>query len=377
MFRGILEELQNIDINSADSALISHILNAINSAILVVDHEDRLLIFNSRAEQLFGASMLKKNEKVLRELFMPEDREILLHNVLAITRSQGEFEGEVMLRREDGTAFIALMATSSWPWQQGQAIVITLHDITRLKGVERLLKESERMAFLGGMLDDISHQIRNPVLAIGGFSRRLAKTPQERPEYLNAITEEAARLENLLDSLTEFIRLPPQKPAHVPVERLLSELQPLIDKASEEYGIEIQNSGASGTFTEPVFVDIEAIGRAVWEIMKNSAEEAKTSDSDISITLDITESHLPMMSCQLRIRDTGPGIRPHFLPRIFNPFFTTKTGHTGMGLTLARRIVQEAAGSLRVESVFEKGTTALVHLPRDRRREIRRKKILL
>lgn len=90
--------------------------------------------------------------------------------------------------------------------------MVTVRDISRLKGLERILRRSERLAFLGRMLDDISHQIRNPVLSIGGFARRLAKMDIPRQEYVRVILDEAARLELLLETLTSFIGLPRARP---------------------------------------------------------------------------------------------------------------------------------------------------------------------
>ncbi len=374
MIKGIMDKLAIIDLENTHPVLISHILDAINSAILLVDHEDRLLLVNSRAEMMFGKEVLRHGERVLEDIFMPEDRDILLPNILKLSRQNGEFEGEVMLRRTDSSTFIALMATSSWPWEDGQAVVITIHDISRLKGIEKLLKNSERMAFLGSMLDDISHQIRNPVLAIGGFSRRLAATPQQRPEYLTAITEEAIRLEGLLDALTEFIHLPPQSPVHVDTKDILPWAEETVSSVISAYDVEFNILPPEDLPSEPALFDKHAVQRAVQAVAQNCADEHQCT-KELTITLSIGKSTRQGQCCTLTITDNGQGIRPQLLPRIFNPFFTTKTGHTGMGLTLAKRIIQEAEGLIEVDSTFGTGTTVSIHLPKDRRREIRRKKL--
>ena len=374
MIKSIMEEISGLDLENTHPALVSHILDAINSAILLMDHRDRLLLANSRSRKMLGQEVLKQGEKILEKIFMPEDREILLPNILKISRQQGEFEGEVMLRRSDSSTFIAMLATSAWPWKDGQAVVITIHDISRLKGIEKLLRNSERMAFLGGMLDDISHQIRNPVLAIGGFSRRLAATHQEKPQYLAAITEEASRLEELLNSLTEFIRLPPQTPKHVPLIEIVTTLEPVLWEIASEFDVGLDIHADRNLPEEPAFIDMDALQKAVQAVVTNSAEESLYNDN-LQIKVMLESCQRPAMCATLKISDNGQGIRPQLLPRIFNPFFTTKTGHTGMGLTLARRIMQEAQGMLEIHSTFGKGTTVSMHLPMDRRREIRRMKL--
>ncbi len=369
----ILHKLAQSDNDQTPPSLLSHILDAINSAILVVDHENRLILHNQRAANMFGDSVLKEGDRVLEKIFLPEDIEILLHNILKLSRENGEFEGEVMLRNREGSRFIALLATSAWAWESGMAIVITIHDITRLKGIERLLKDSERMAFLGSMLDDISHQIRNPVLAIGGFSRRLSRTNQQHPEYLAAIMEEAAKLEDLLDSLTRFIHLPAQKPSHISTEQLGKIVEQVTTSFDSQYHL-IFNINSVSTTEHTIFADTLALGTALEAVIQNCADES-SFDEPLTVEIEITRCSLPYMACSVIIKDNGNGIRPKILPRIFDPFFTTKTGHAGMGLTLARRILQEGKGYLKVDSEFSKGTTVTLHLPQDRRREIRRKKL--
>jgi signal transduction histidine kinase len=74
---------------------------------------------------------------------------------------------------------------------------------------------------------------------------------------------------------------------------------------------------------------------------------------------------------QIEISDSGPGIRPPLLSRIFHPFFSTKTGHLGMGLTFTRQIMEELGGSVETASSVNQGTTVTMRLPGDRRRPIR------
>ncbi len=366
----------NSEIDLSYPQLVGKIIEVINTAILVVDERDKILFANSKAGKMFGVD---EGDTLtgwpFAELFPPEDREILARNILDITRAQGEFEAEVMLLHASGSTFMGLMSMASWPWNTEKAVVVTVNDITRLKDVEKLLKNSERMVYLGRMLDDISHQIRNPVLAIGGFSRRLAKTDIQKPEYLKVIMEESSRLELLLNVLTDFLRLPKPKFQLLSIGELTGLLEPklrqLVQDRDAKWSVTIPRLGT----LKSVLVDPNTFYKALEAVVINAIESCELGKVPPSVTLVVHQPEEAPIVCAFEIRDNGTGIREPILPRIFSPFFTTKTGHLGMGLTFAQRIMEELGGKITVHSRLGKGTTARLCLSGDRRRRIRTERI--
>ena len=116
------------------------------------------------------------------------------------------FEGEALLRKKDGSVFFVNLSTARYKADVSdwELVVFTLQDITRLKKMERDCVDAERFAGLGKMTDEISHQIRNPIVSIGGFALRLAKeqlSGEEYAKYSQIIHAEAKRLERIIDKL--------------------------------------------------------------------------------------------------------------------------------------------------------------------------------
>lgn len=188
--------------------LISNLLDIIHNAILIVDSQNLVIFANHRTAAMFGTSVDKLQKRDICGLFMPDDQETMVPNILQIIRTEGEFEGEVMLHRHDGSTFLGFLAATSFPWENGEeGIAFTIHDISDIKALEQSLIRSERIAFLGHLVDDISHQIRNPVMVIGGFSKRLSDEIGGSKKA-RAIAREVHYLEGLLNNLNAFIRLP-------------------------------------------------------------------------------------------------------------------------------------------------------------------------
>ncbi len=357
--------------------LFSQVFEIINSAILLVDAQNEVVLANSKAQAIFREKKEAIIGKPLAQFFMPEDRDVLVKNILSLTESQGSFEGEAMLLRPDGSKFIAIIATSAWPYKNRTGLVLTIHDITRLKDLERLLRSSERMAFLGRMLDDISHQIRNPVLAIGGFARRLAKMECGRPEYVNVILEEAGRLELLLKTLTDFLRLPRPRLKMLTALDLMDFLLPGIEALVQEKRARFVPRVSKEIEAEKALVDPGIFQQAVFAAVANACEAYEAQNKKPYVKVLITPCEDTHWAYEVVIQDEGMGIRPGILPLVFDPFFTTKTGHIGMGLTFAKRIQEEQQGRIAIESELGQGTIVRMPLARERRREIRTKSILL
>jgi PAS domain S-box-containing protein len=354
---------------------VEHLLEIINSAILLVDQHDRIVLANSKAARMFGMDLGKLKGNSITALFMPDDRRIFAQNILKITRTEGEFEGEAMLLRGDGTSFIGLLATSSWPHKKGLGAVIIIHNITKLKGIERLLKKSERMAFLGRMLDDMSHQIRNPVLAIGGFARRIANMELPRQDYAEIILDESARLESLLGTLTEFINLPRPRPEPIPIRQILEGIEPRLKRLAEEHGATWVSRCPDHLLKDTAMADLRTFKQAMEAVVINACEAYEDRDGEHLVELEVAPTDREPWACVFTVRDKGSGIRPHILPHVFDPFFATKTGHIGMGLTFAKRILEEQAGDISINSSLDEETSVMLYLTRDRRRNLRVRKI--
>jgi PAS domain S-box-containing protein len=358
-------------LQGTNTRILSCILDAVNSGIIILDQRAEIAFLNSKAKQILGQDRRGFKGRHLSEIFMPEDRQVLVPNILKTVKKEREFEGEFMLRRMPAGSFLAFFSSYYWKQENEVSYVITFNDISRLKGVERILKKSERMVYLGRMLDDISHQIRNPVLAIGGFSRRLLNTRLEKPEYVSIILDESRRLEMLLDVLTHFIQLPKPKFSIESSGRIRDFVISYSQEIADQFDVELRIEDHDQNRDVLIVTDKVLFRQALEPVMINACESFLESNRKPRVILKLHSPATETGGIKIEISDSGPGIRPPLLPRVFHPFFSTKTGHLGMGLTFTRRIMEELEGDVEVESALNQGTIIMMRLPGDRRRSIR------
>jgi len=357
------------------TSLTESILSVINNAILIVGSDDRISFANLKAAAMFRAGHLDQlTGQPVSRLFMPDDQEILAPNLLQLARAATEFEDEVMLRRFDGTRFIALISTSQFQAEGKQSAILSIHNISRLKGIEKSLKYTEWFASLGRMLDDINHQIRNPVSIIGGFAKRLAKQAVADSRYTSAILGETERLENLLDTLRVFSSVPQPKITPVPLGALVRAITATVSPRAQAAGFPLLLHCPEELLLSTVSIDPALLIQAITALVDNACEASEAGRQPISLEIALSGKSVPYL---IRIVDQGCGIDAGDLAKVFAPFFSRKSRRHGMGLTLAQRIVTEQGGEITLESSPGQGTTVHIYLVAERRRPIRTRRLLV
>ena len=350
---------------------IGDLLDIIHNAIIVIDASQCIIFANSRTAKMFSTSEDELHGLHISQLFMPDDVEIMLTNILSITRKDREFEGEVMLRRPDGSSFLGLIAATFFYWDdKKEGMAFTIHDITAMKSIERSLRQAERDAFLGRFIDDISHQIRNPLTVIGGFARRLNSDNKENKKAKTILTE-AGRLESLLDTLNKFIRLPRPQPTRIKMSSLLDSIEKHLEKKVLDSGCRWTCNFQEGIHDKSLLVDLELLLEALERVVINACESYDTASTEKIITLEVSVIDDPTLPYEIKVIDQGVGIAQENLQHIFSHFYSNKTKHVGMGLTFARRIIEEQMGHITIDSSPAQGTCVTCRLIGERRRALR------
>jgi PAS domain S-box-containing protein len=350
--------------------LIGDLLDIIHNAIIVINSENRIIFANSRTVEMFKASTVELLNNEFSKLFMPDDTEIMVANILHITRNDREFEGEAMLRRPDGTTFLGMISGTYFQWDNSQeGMAFSIHDLTDMKAIEHSLRHSERSAFLGRLVNDISHQIRNPVMVIGGFARRL-NTEGSSSKKVKAIIDETSRLEQLLDTLNNFISLRCPDPERLPIGDLIDMAETALRSKVEAYGCNWVSEYEEDIAGEELLVDKDLMVEALEVVIANACE-SYNGNAEGNVAFHIHHSNDPALPYVISIIDYGGGISREISPYVFDHFYSTKTRHMGMGLTLARRIVEEQRGALTIASKVGEGSTVSFHLVKERRRPLR------
>jgi PAS domain S-box-containing protein len=233
--------------------------------------------------------------------------------------------------------------------------VHVVRDVTELKSLQEKLVLAEKMAALGEVAAKVAHEIRNPLVSVGGFAKRLEKKLEGNlKEYAAIIVREVERLEGILKEILGFVKEVRLFKEVVNLNTLIDDVVTLIASDTEEKGIVLVKDYGPPS---QVFVDPNRVKEAILNILANSVQSIAGSGS-ISLRTYVKGGY-----AAVEIRDTGRGIPGGDLPFIFNPFFTTKAAGTGLGLAITHRIIQEHGGLIEVESEMDKGSVFRVFIP--------------
>lgn len=227
-----------------------------------------------------------------------------------------------------------------------------------LKESHDLLLRSERFAAVGEAAAYVSHEIKNPLMVIGGLAQQVSRRLESEPELqekLEIIRREVRRLENFLGDLRDFTR--PALPAkeNIDLNQIIHEVQALMAGEAQKRRITISENLA------PELPGLEAdpgqMKQVLLNLIKNSLE-AMDSGGEIALRTGADDQQV-----WFSVQDSGCGMPPEVLAKIFDPFFTTKEKGTGLGLAVIHKIVVDHHGSVAVESEPNRGTTFHVRLP--------------
>lgn len=231
-----------------------------------------------------------------------------------------------------------------------------VRDITELKYIRERLQSAERMAALGEVAAKVAHEIRNPLVSIGGFAQRLErKLDGNLKEYASIIYNEVKRLEDILKDILGFVREIRLSITDVNINDLVSNVIALVEGEIHERGLTLERY--LSVDVPPVKLDYDRMKEAILNIL-NNAIQAVLIQGKI-----IVRTYRSNGFAVVEISDTGTGISEKDLPFIFDPFYTTKTSGTGLGLAITRRIVEEHNGRIEVKSKLGEGTTFKIFLP--------------
>ncbi|MBI4378948.1 MAG: GAF domain-containing protein [Nitrospinae bacterium] len=232
---------------------------------------------------------------------------------------------------------------------------------------QQQLIQSERLAALGELAAELAHEIKNPLVTIGGFARRLLEKGNlmsEERKYSDIIINEVERLEKLLKDILNYSRDIRPKFSENDINTLIEEVLSFHGRVFNESGIEIKKE-LSGEI-HPIHIDLPQIRQVITNLFYNAVESMIGKGGIISVK---TEPLSGEEGVTISISDTGGGIPSEILNNIFNPFFTTKKDGTGLGLSLSRKIVESHGGKIEINNRIGEGATFIINLPWKNRQE--------
>ncbi|MGE4551479.1 MAG: ATP-binding protein [Desulfovibrionaceae bacterium] len=344
--------------------LLQAIIDEVREDILLLDREGRVVDMNRHVwqrtgrtkEALIGKPCWEVMTKADGSLFCPaRDEHCPMQACLASGR-----EEEAMLTRVSEDGRLLYFRVYAYPIRsQGQGLghVMIMHrDITARTQREKNEQQTDKLALLGEMSTYLAHEIRNPLMAIGGFTNSLLRsenlTDKER-EKLSIVAEETKRLDRMLGSILNFARPTKCEAAEVDLAEAVRETLELMQVGYEPQGYRFRVALAPDL--PMVRGNLELIKQCLVNMIKNGIE-AMPGGGEIRIVTGL-ERDLAF----LRVSDDGCGMSEADLKKVFSPFYTTKERGYGLGLAMMKKVVEELGGHIDLVSREGMGTTVTLY----------------
>ncbi|OLC76060.1 MAG: hypothetical protein AUH78_07710 [Gemmatimonadetes bacterium 13_1_40CM_4_69_8] len=292
---------------------------------------------------------------------LPDDElpKALAHFQKALTGETGLFETNFY--RKDGDVR-TIQVTYSTP-QLDEEVLCVIRDVTDQKMLQEQLIQSEKMSAIGQLVSGVAHELNNPLAGISAFAQLLLSEKRFPPDQRTAaemIYAEARRASRIVQNLLTFAR------QHKP-ERTPTQVNQVLDDTLELRGYELRVRGidVERDYDEQVpetMADAHQLQQVFLNLITNAEQAMERSERDKQRLTVRTRRAGDVL--RIEVEDTGPGIPPNLLERIFNPFFTTKpTGSgTGLGLSISLGIVREHEGRIWAENAAQ-GARFVIELP--------------
>jgi len=341
---GALENLQ---------ALHENIIHSISSGLITTGLDGRITLVNAAAQRLLERTEAELFGTPVARLFLDALPSVVLRNPHAEVR----FDSPSKFRK----TFRVRVAALTVPELAELGFVYAFDDLTEIRRLEREVRMQDRLAAVGRLAAAIAHEIRNPLTSIAGSVSMLSGVPQMNEEHrrlLDIVTRESQRLNSIITDFLNYSRTKQYHFAKADLILLLEDTLTLMDHrmTAEETGISIQRRFAVNDAY--VFADGDRIKQVFWNLCEN-AVRAMQSGGTLTVAVESQGD-----DWQVSFADTGTGMSPQQIEKIFEPFQSNFEGGTGLGLAIVYQIVQGHEGKVWARSKQGQGTTFVLRLRR-------------
>ncbi len=334
-----------------------------SDAVITINQNHEIVYLNRAAEKLFGYRRSEVLGGDLSVILPEEHRKNHRHYVERYVRTRKArmigHSAEVVAERRDGTKFPVSISFSAAETGNGLLFTAIMRDLSAERNLAERVRQAESLAGLGSMVATVSHEIKTPLVLIGGFARQLEREPglsQKGARKLDIIVSEVERLESILNEIGDLSRPQRYNWGEVDLcglaESLKEFMGPNMQQGEHRLNIICQDN------IPKVMGDSDRLRQVLINLVTNALQ---ASQDQALVELKVERSDDGDVT--LSVSDCGCGIPDKQLRDIFTPFFTTKKHGTGLGLPVARRIVNEHGGKIKVESELGKGTCFTINLP--------------
>lgn len=337
------------------------VLRSVAGGVIAVDAEGIITTMNPSAGRLLKVQAAGVVGKPWRDLVDLEGRELIERLLMGMIPG-GKGSVDQQLRINIGGEAMSLMVHLGFMRdEQGSdlGMVVVFEDLSELE-------KAQRMAAWREVARRIAHEVKNPLTPIKLSAQRLMRRYGEQidpddkvfDECTRTIVHQVEELRRLVNEFSTFARLPAARPVPADLEQIAADTLALYKSAHPEVSFELELENEV-----PVFeFDREQMSRVMINLLDNAVAAVKEGEPPAQVVVRLSyDGFLNMV--RLEVEDSGPGVRPQDKIKLFEPYFSTKSGGTGLGLTIVSTIVTDHSGYLRVQDNQPNGTRMIIELP--------------
>lgn len=344
----------------SDKTLLKQLLDMIPLGMAVVDRKGDIVMLNEhlvlnykqnyphlRGEDFIGRAFYETFEGVEQRDFLKQR----INKSMQGTRSSWD-----SIRTGGSIYSIGAFPLYDSVTQYIEHSVIVVQDISEIEKLKSELINIERLSMVGQMAASITHEIRNPMAVVRGFLQLMKeKSPETLDHYYRIVMDELDRANGIINDFLSLAqnRIAEKEECHI--HDIIHELSPLLWADANLRGQSIDLR--LGNYVPRLHLNAKEMKQLILNLCRN-AMEAMDDKGDLTI-----ETRMAGERVELRVKDTGFGIPKDKLDRLFEPFYTTKSKGTGLGLALCMSIVQRHHGTITVQSEEGVGTTFTISFP--------------
>jgi two-component system sensor kinase FixL len=335
-------------------------LDTATDAIISVNSEHKIVVFNNAAQRIFGYSRDEVMGKNLNMLIPPRYGEHSGFVRRFLETRDPKIMGKTLpltAFRKNGEEFPIELGLSYHEIEKDITFTAIIRDISTQKQLEKKLLQSERLAAVGQTVAHVAHEIKNPLMIIGGFSHQIRDSlvDDKAIQKLEMILDEVSRLEKLVASLGDFTKVYSlvKRPADINsvIQDVLKIMRGIYSSGKHCFKANLAPD------LEEINCDPDKLKQVFINIITNGIEAMEDGGTITVSTKKLSDS------LEIWISDEGIGISEEDILHIFEPFFTTRDHGSGLGLAISYKLVEAHKGEIWADSEPGQGTTFVVRLP--------------
>jgi PAS domain S-box-containing protein len=344
-----------------------NIVESINVGVMALDMKDRIDSWNAQMEVMYALPRWQALTQPLQKIFPPE----FVEEFWRVRQDAGIHNlYKFRLKTPAGEARTVNVAIAPLVTRKFEVVgrLVIMDDITERVELEVQLSQADKLSSIGLLAAGVAHEVNTPLAVISSYTQMLAKQLQgdvQKSGLLEKITRQTFRASEIVNNLLNFSRTSGSEFTNIDINKVISDTLALLEHQFKTSKIEVHSD------LTPDVLPIQGNSGRLQQVFLNLFLNAKDAMPGGGI-LRVATSNGDSVS--VRVSDTGSGIAPEHIQRIYDPFFTTKTAPregesrgTGLGLSVTYGIIQEHAGKIRVESRPGAGTTFALDFPLSRK----------